>query len=58
MAQAPNGDRVIAFKGDSLESLAALLTRGLISSFDAVYIDASHEVSSDELTWRCVSHGC
>ncbi|CAM9227259.1 unnamed protein product, partial [Pylaiella littoralis] len=43
MAQAPNGERVIAIKGDSLESLAGLLARGLISSFDAVYVDASHE---------------
>ena len=44
MANAPNGERVIALKGDSLESLAGLLARGLTSSFDAVYIDASHQV--------------
>ncbi|CAM9226803.1 unnamed protein product [Pylaiella littoralis] len=44
MAKAPNSERVIAVKGDSLESLAGLLARGLISSFDAVYIDASHEM--------------
>lgn len=45
MAKAPNSERVIAIKGDSLESLAGLLARGLIASFDAVYVDASHEVS-------------
>lgn len=44
MAKAPNSERVVAFKGDSLESLAGLVNRGLTSSFDAVYVDASHEV--------------
>lgn len=48
MAKAPNGERVIAYKGDSLESLASLLARGLTSSFDAIYIDASHEVGLEE----------
>lgn len=45
MAKAMNGERVIAFKGDPLTSLAGLLAKGLSSSFDAVYVDASHEVS-------------
>lgn len=45
MAIVPNGERVVAFKGDSLESLAGLIARGLTSSFDAIYVDASHEVS-------------
>lgn len=45
MGKAPNGERVVAFKGDSLESLAGLLANGLMSSFDAVYVDASHVVS-------------
>lgn len=45
MGKAPNGERVVAFKGDSLESLAGLVARGLTSSFDVVYVDASHEVS-------------
>lgn len=45
MAKAPNSERAVAYKGDSLESLAGLLARGLISTFDAVYVDASHEVS-------------
>lgn len=45
MAKAPNGERVIAIKGDSLESLAGLLARGLTSSLDAVYVDGSHQVS-------------
>ena len=50
MAKAPNGERVLAFKGDSLESLTGLLARGLTSMFDAVYVDASHEVR-----WKTVS---
>ncbi|CAM9856492.1 unnamed protein product [Ectocarpus sp. 12 AP-2014] len=44
MGKAPNGERVVAFKGDSLESLAGLVARGLTSSFDVVYVDASHEM--------------
>ncbi|CAM9567726.1 unnamed protein product [Ectocarpus fasciculatus] len=44
MARIPNGDRVIAFKGASLESLADLLASGLRSRFDAVFIDGSHEM--------------
>eukprot|EP00752_Nemacystus_decipiens_P004610 g4209.t1 len=44
MAKIPNGERVLAFKGDSLESLAGLIARGLTSAFDAVYVDASHEM--------------
>lgn len=48
MAKAPNGERVIAYKGDSLESLGGLLARGLTASFDAIYIDASHEVGWEE----------
>lgn len=47
MAKAPNSERVIAFKGDSHESLAHLLDKGLVSSFDAVYVDASHDVSRE-----------
>lgn len=43
MGKAPNSERVVAFKGGSLESLAGLVDSGLTSSFDAVY-DASHEV--------------
>lgn len=45
MSKVPNGEHVIAFKGDSLNSLVGLLAKGLTSSFDAVYIDGSHEVS-------------
>lgn len=45
IAKAPNGGRVVAFKGDPLKSLAGLVAKGMTSSFDAVYIDASHEVS-------------
>ncbi|CAM9607497.1 unnamed protein product [Ectocarpus sp. 12 AP-2014] len=44
MGKAPNGERVVAFKGDSLESLAGLVARGLTSFFDVVYVDASHEM--------------
>ncbi|CAM9567785.1 unnamed protein product [Ectocarpus fasciculatus] len=44
MGKAPNGERVVAFKGDSLESLAGLVARGLTASFDVVYVDASHEM--------------
>lgn len=44
IARVHHGDRVITLKGDSLQSLAGLLSRGLISSFDAVYLDASHAV--------------
>lgn len=47
MARIPNGDRVVAFKGPSLQSLAHLLTSGLDSRFDAVFIDGSHEVMCD-----------
>lgn len=45
MANTPNGERVIAFKGDPRTSLAGLLAKGLSASFDAVFVDASHEVS-------------
>lgn len=47
MAKAPNGERVVAFKGDTLESLAGLVAKGLRSSFDVVYVDALHEVSGE-----------
>lgn len=57
MAKVPNGERVLAFKGDSLESLAGLISRGLTSSFDAVYVDASHEVSERELKKADGTHG-
>lgn len=41
MAKVPNGERVVAMKGDSLRSLAGLVASGLSSSFDAIYVDAS-----------------
>lgn len=44
MGKAPNGEGVIAFKGDSHESLSGLVARGMRLSFDAVYVDASHVV--------------
>ena len=45
MAKVPNGERVVAMKGDSLRSLAGLVASGLSSSFDAIYVDASHQAS-------------
>ncbi|CAN0219013.1 unnamed protein product, partial [Ectocarpus sp. 8 AP-2014] len=47
MARIRNGDRVVAFKGTSLESLANILASGLDSRFDAVFLDGSHEVMYD-----------
>ncbi|CAM9672474.1 unnamed protein product [Ectocarpus sp. 6 AP-2014] len=44
IARIPNGDRVVAFKGTSLESLANILASGLDSRFDAVFLDGSHEM--------------
>lgn len=48
IAKAPNGERVIAFKGDPQTSLAGLLAKGLTATFDAVFVDASHEVSNKQ----------
>ncbi|CAM9941060.1 unnamed protein product [Ectocarpus sp. 4 AP-2014] len=44
MARIPNGDRVVAFKGNSLESLANIAASRLDSRFDAVFLDGSHEM--------------
>ncbi|CAN0034342.1 unnamed protein product [Sphacelaria rigidula] len=44
MAQVPNGERVNAIKGESIVSLSGLVAGGYSSAFDAVYVDASHNM--------------
>lgn len=39
-----NNERVTAVKGDSMISLAGLVSGGAASSFDAIYVDGSHTV--------------
>lgn len=43
MAKAPKTGRIHAIKGDSLLSLSSLVAAGQSSSFDVIYVDASHE---------------
>lgn len=42
--RAPNHERVIAVKGDSLLSVSKLVSAGGTSKFDVIYIDGGHEV--------------
>ena len=44
IARAPNHERVIAVKGDSLLSLSKLVAAGGASKFDVIYVDGGHEV--------------
>lgn len=55
MGKVYNGERVVAMKGDSLRSLAELVARGLSSSFDAIYVDASHQASGRSYAVYCTS---
>ena len=46
MARAPNRERVVAVKGDSMLSLSEIVAAGGTSSFDVIYVDGDHAVRS------------
>lgn len=55
VAKAPNKGRINAIKGDTLLSLSSLVAAGQSSSFDVIYIDASHEARNHSLIVLFVS---
>ena len=44
MATTGKREQIRVVKGDSLLSLASLVAAGWTSSFDVIYVDASHQV--------------
>lgn len=57
MAKATKTGRIHAIKGDSLLSLSSLVAAGQSSSFDVIYVDASHKARIPYLNTFAVTIG-